>query len=786
MKRQGHLDSLAQAIHRVETIADQTAVHRKKFEFALSQLRRFVQSLSSEDHPTDITGAEVDALSAIKQKLHNLHCLIVENLLQTWSHPTIENPSNYVLDHLRALFADIADLATSIDPQAASHIEPDSAHWARYNMLDLRAIQSSFMQYLRSSDIDQQLSRRIESRLISINRHLAADPANTDFFTTRNFSPIPVTYQSWRVNLSDFEEICQIGGGTSATVHYGRSRLDGGEVAIKKFKFQKLNGSRLQSFQREVACLATAQHPALLKLIGATDQPPFCIITEWMPNGTLYHDLRVHHRLDATGRTIAAFDIARGMQFLHSVHIVHRDMKSLNVLLDSNNRIRICDFGFSRHATEDSLMNQNLGTPHWMAPEVLHKGSHYTSKVDVYAYGVVLWELATGMTPYYGMDSQMIAARVIAEDIRPPMPTDLNPAMRDLIGQCWDRNPDNRPTFDEVVRRFESGQSGFNGASRERFLRYVRESATRGELLTREIERTIKSVVGGELALGDAAAKFRTTGIPPEMLETCWTSLVGVLGQFPAGDVCNFLLLFLKSSRLKDAVGVMKTLGRIPGDVIAALLGEIPTGSEELDNDIVMTACRNSAADLCVVYATSPTNIRLALEVCAHWAVDVQLQAAVVDRCVQCLGGGDDGLAGAALKCLLSLRQLKRVQFARLEVFVDSANETLKSCAFLTVTTLALDGTFPPPEFFEKLLEAMVSDQRAQVAVVAACRSADLALQFVAWLERKAVMVSDGVVRGLVCAARHYALRKRIATLIRKGLGEDIDILNTLQAQLEL
>jgi hypothetical protein len=63
--------------------------------------------------------------------------------------------------------------------------------------------------------------------------------------------------------------------------------------------------------------LATAAHPTLLKLIGATDVPPFCIITEWMPNGSLYHDLHVHHQLDATGRTIAAFDIARGMQFLH-------------------------------------------------------------------------------------------------------------------------------------------------------------------------------------------------------------------------------------------------------------------------------------------------------------------------------------------------------------------------------------------------------------------------------------------------------------------------------------
>jgi hypothetical protein len=78
----------------------------------------------------------------------------------------------------------------------------------------------------------------------------------------------------------------------------------------------------------------------------------------------------------------------------------------------------------------------------------------------------------------------------------------------------------------------------------------------------------------------------------------------------------------------------METLGPISGDAIGALIGEIPTGSEELDSNIVITASRNSATDLCVAYARSPTNMQLALEVCAHSAVDIQMQPAVVDRCV--------------------------------------------------------------------------------------------------------------------------------------------------------
>jgi hypothetical protein len=137
----------------------------------------------------------------------------------------------------------------------------------------------------------------------------------------------------------------------------------------------------------------------------------------------------------------------------------------------------------------------------------------------------------------------------------------------------------------------------------------------------------------------------------------------------------------------------------------------------------------------------------------------------------------------AALKCLLSLWQPKRVPLARFEVLVESANETLRDCAFLT---LAIDGSFPPSESFESLLEALASIQRTQVAVVAAYRSANLAQMFVTWLEMEAISGNDGVVRRFLCVARHSGLRRRIVALIRKWLGEDIDILNMLQPQPQL
>jgi serine/threonine protein kinase len=764
----GQLNLLVHLVQRMEALADQTAVHRKKFEYALSQIRRFLQDYPEGQHSAELTPSQASAFSELTAQFRLLRALIMQNLLQTWTYPTLENPSNYVVDQLREIFTRVREAASVLDPDGASLLDAKGPDWRQFNIVDLRAIQASFIQYLHSKTADAQLSRAIENRLISLNRYLAAEPSNSEYFATRVFSPIPVNYQEWRVDLADFEEVRQVASGVSATVHYGRHRRTGAEVAIKKFRFAKLNGPRLQSFQREVACLATATHPTLLKLIGATDIPPFCIITEWMPNGSLFQDLHRFHRLDATGRSIAAYDIARGMQFLHSVHIVHRDMKSLNCLLDAHNRIRICDFGFSRQTSEDSQMTYNLGTPHWMAPEVLSGTTNYTSKVDVYGYGIVLWELATGQTPYSGIDATTIVQEVQVHDIRPNLPPDCNPAMRDLMTQCWDRNPDHRPTFDEIVRRFESGSIVFNGTNKEYFMRYIHQSATRGDLLNRHIEQLVKKVVSHEMSLDEATKKIAQTGIPLDIIDQCWNAVAGVLGEFPSADVANYLLLYIKTSKKREAIQILRAMpkGEVPGDVVNSFVAELPTGSEDLDTAIIVVACRNGCADLCVVCATSPIHIELALEVVSHDGIDVHMRPAVIDKCVQLLGGSDMELAGSALKCLLSLRELTRVP--KLERLLGCENTAVSSGAFLALATLAEDRSFPAGDGLDRIVAALADDARAGYALVMACRDPGLAERFVEKLEAGVPdgWVNESVLQAVCSAARHKKLRARIAEVV--------------------
>lgn len=779
--RNSHCDKISHAIRMISALADQTAVHRKKFEFALTQLKKFHQTYMQSTSDKLLTAAECVAAAQMYQAMNEMKQLISSNLLQTWSLPTIENASGYVLEQLQRVLSKIKETAAILYSDSSLDIDPDSEQWLQYHLLDLRAIHASFTQYLKLPDLDKGLSQLIIFRLQSIDKHLKL--SNQGDIAPRVFSPIPVHYQSWRVNQSDFEEIKHIGGGVSANVFYGIDRRTGQEVAIKKFKFQKLNGSKLQAFQREVAVLATARHPALLQLIGATDNLPFCIITEWMPNGSLYHDLHQYHRLDQTWKTIAAYDIARGMQFLHSHQIVHRDLKSLNILLDARNLIRICDFGFSRHASEDSLMTQNIGTPHWMAPEILQAKSNYTAKIDVYAFGIVLWEIATSLTPYAGMESHQIINQVLQNDVRPALPQDINPAMRDLITQCWDRNPDVRPNFDEIVERIGTCEAVFNGASREDVLRYVNESATTGEQLNRNINMMITKVQKGEADLKTALKTFKKTGIPPSLIDGTWNSIIAMKDQFSIEDMVQFDSLFISTSKFGEAAEHLRHLPKnsIPYETINEFIQEIPTGSEETDTNIVVAGCRNGAADLCSVYSNKPSDVALALDVVCQTGVDVQLRAAVIDRCVQCVGSTNVSLSAAAMRCLLTLGEQKRIPFTTLYSFISSADQSLNTCACIALAAIADSNVTLTENLLDVMITRYENDHRSALVLIAACTNAKNAEYILkSLLTEPSLSHSEDTYRILLQSAQNSELHSLVGqildTLSRIPVSNDNEI----------
>jgi serine/threonine protein kinase len=131
--------------------------------------------------------------------------------------------------------------------------------------------------------------------------------------------------------------------------------------------------------------------------------------------------------------------LAQGIHYLHTRHpvIIHRDLKSLNVLLTEDWTTKVTDFGLSRYSPQSvsEQMTGQIGTYHWMAPEVINS-NHYTEKADVYSYGIILWEILTRHTPYEGMQPVQVVAAVINRNQRPVIPPGTNPGLQALI-EVW-------------------------------------------------------------------------------------------------------------------------------------------------------------------------------------------------------------------------------------------------------------------------------------------------------------------------------------------------------------
>ena len=148
-----------------------------------------------------------------------------------------------------------------------------------------------------------------------------------------------------------------------------------------------------------------------------------------------------------------SYEITLGLNYLVSKHILHRDLKSHNILLNVDSvppwqdveldqvpaqslRACICDFGLARHSDHLTRMTGTPGTPAWMAPEVI-RNDPVNDKCDVYSFAIVLWELMTRQTPWEGMEAAQIMFAVAGFDRRPPLPDDCPPAFAQLITSCW-------------------------------------------------------------------------------------------------------------------------------------------------------------------------------------------------------------------------------------------------------------------------------------------------------------------------------------------------------------
>ncbi|KAL1207132.1 Serine/threonine-protein kinase STY13 [Cardamine amara subsp. amara] len=216
-----------------------------------------------------------------------------------------------------------------------------------------------------------------------------------------------------------------------------------------------------QQFQQEVMMLATLKHPNIVRFIGACRRSMVCcIVTEYAKGGSLRQFLtkRQNRAVPLKLAVKQALDVATGMAYVHGLGYIHRDLKSDNLLISGDRSIKIADFGVARIEVKTEGMTPETGTYRWMAPEMIQHRP-YTQKVDVYSFGIVLWELITGMVPFQNMTAVQAAFAVVNRGVRPAIPSDCLPILSNIMTRCWDANPEVRPPFTEIVMMLERAEA---------------------------------------------------------------------------------------------------------------------------------------------------------------------------------------------------------------------------------------------------------------------------------------------------------------------------------------
>ncbi|KAF3950329.1 hypothetical protein ACB098_01G271300 [Castanea mollissima] len=324
--------------------------------------------------------------------------------------------------------------------------------------------------------IDEQLQRHL-SRAWTMEKNKKREEDQQEQEAARS---TVTRRQEWEIDPSKLIIKAVIARGTFGTVH--RGIYDGQDVAVKLLDWGEEGhrsdaeiASLRAAFTQEVAVWHKLEHPNVTKFIGATmgsselniqtdnghmGMPSniCCVVVEYCPGGALKSYLIKNRRRKLAFKVVVqlALDLARGLSYLHSQKIVHRDVKTENMLLDKTRTVKIADFGVARiEASNPNDMTGETGTLGYMAPEVLN-GNPYNRKCDVYSFGICLWEIYCCDMPYPDLSFSEVTSAVVRQNLRPEIPRCCPSSLANVMKRCWDANPDKRPEMDEVVTMLEA------------------------------------------------------------------------------------------------------------------------------------------------------------------------------------------------------------------------------------------------------------------------------------------------------------------------------------------
>ncbi|XP_061742001.1 MAP/microtubule affinity-regulating kinase 3-like isoform X10 [Nerophis ophidion] len=252
-------------------------------------------------------------------------------------------------------------------------------------------------------------------------------------------------------HVGNYRLLKTIGKGNFAKVKLARHILTGREVAIKIIDKTQLNPNSLQKLFREVRIMKILNHPNIVKLFEVIEtERTLYLVMEYASGGEVFDYLVAHGRMKEKEARAKFRQIVSAVQYCHQKHIVHRDLKAENLLLDADMNIKIADFGFSNEFTLGNKLDTFCGSPPYAAPELFQGKKYDGPEVDVWSLGVILYTLVSGSLPFDGQNLKELRERVLRGKYRIPfyMSTDCE----NLLKRFLVLNPAKRGTLEQIMR----------------------------------------------------------------------------------------------------------------------------------------------------------------------------------------------------------------------------------------------------------------------------------------------------------------------------------------------
>ncbi|ESW24217.1 hypothetical protein PHAVU_004G112000 [Phaseolus vulgaris] len=246
-----------------------------------------------------------------------------------------------------------------------------------------------------------------------------------------------------------------LGRGTFGHVFVGFNKESGEMCAMKEvtlFSDDAKSKESAKQLMQEITLLSRLRHSNIVQYYGSeTVGDKLYIYLEYVAGGSIYKLLQEYGQFGELAIRSFTQQILSGLAYLHAKNTVHRDIKGANILVDTNGRVKLADFGMAKHITGQSCPLSFKGSPYWMAPEVIKNSNGCNLAVDIWSLGCTVLEMATTKPPWSQFEGVAAMFKIGNSKELPTIPDHLSSEGKDFVRKCLQRNPHNRPSASELL-----------------------------------------------------------------------------------------------------------------------------------------------------------------------------------------------------------------------------------------------------------------------------------------------------------------------------------------------